>query len=185
VQALEIHTKVSHREDFHHLWYRIKDHINHLQLLAISCPDDPHLIEYLREISQLIQTSSIKNIIWQTDGRPMSGDIGIGTTHAAIKLGEKVLLANLPGYVQLAGGTNQHTIGKLRERDLLPKIPISDILHENHKRNYIGGVAYGSYARVLLSPILDQLVGKIEDQPELLWKSVSDAYQLVSQIKYG
>jgi len=29
------------------------------------------------------------SLIWQTDGRPMSGDIGDGTTIAAVKLGQK------------------------------------------------------------------------------------------------
>ncbi|HBL14799.1 MAG TPA: 4Fe-4S ferredoxin, partial [Cyanobacteria bacterium UBA11162] len=56
---------------------------------------------------------------WQTDGRPMSGDIGIGATRAAVKLAQKVLAAGLPGYVQLAGGTNHHTVSKLKTLGLL------------------------------------------------------------------
>ncbi|RAM48354.1 MAG: 4Fe-4S ferredoxin, partial [Hapalosiphonaceae cyanobacterium JJU2] len=59
----------------------------------------------------------------------------------------------------------------------------------------ISGVAYGSYARVLLSPILEQLEARevndasvktnvrLEDEPELLWQAVGLAYSLVSQLK--
>jgi hypothetical protein len=59
----------------------------------------------------------------------------------------------------------------------------------------ISGVAYGSYARVLLSPILDQLQQKevintdnqghirLEEDPKLLWEAVRLAHTLVSQIK--
>jgi hypothetical protein len=110
----------------------------------------------------------------------MSGDIGAGTTHAAIKLGEKVLAANLPGYVQLAGGTNHYTVPKLRERQLLP--PTSSDKH-------IHGIAYGSYARVLLTSILDELAaradnpGKLEAHPDLLSSALSIAYKLVGQLK--
>jgi hypothetical protein len=159
----------------------------HLQLLAISCPDDPELIPYLtslyRTISDTYYPESLPfKLLWQTDGRPMSGDIGAGTTHAAIKLGEKVLTANLPGYVQLAGGTNHYTVPKLRELGLLPPTTAP---------TYINGVAYGSYARVLLSPILDRLdaqtsnPGRLESHPDLLHQAVATATELVEQIKIG
>ena len=84
----------------------------------------------------------------------MSGDIGIGTTRASVKLGQKVLAAQLPGFVQLAGGTNDRTVSKLRASGLLldggKNLSVPPV-------QYIAGVAYGSYARVLLSPILEQL----------------------------
>jgi hypothetical protein len=62
-------------------------------------------------------------------------------------------------------------------------------------QNFIAGVAYGSYARVLLSSVFDQLEQKevsptgvkvsprLEDEPELLWQAVKLAHSLVSQIK--
>ena len=87
--------------------------------------------------------------------------------------------ANLPGYVQLAGGTNHYTVPKLRERQLLPPT-ISKHVH---------GVAYGSYARVLLAPVFDRLdlqddnPGKLESHPHLLSVAVSIAQELVGQIK--
>jgi hypothetical protein len=96
----------------------------------------------------------------------MSGDIGTGTTRAAIKLGQKVLAAGLPGYVQLAGGTNGHTVSKLRSLGLLRPNPSQEPDQKNSNQQaplfpadhaYISGVAYGSYARTLLLPILEQL----------------------------
>jgi Fe-S-cluster-containing hydrogenase component 2 len=184
IDAIEIHTQTGHLEDFQRLWQILAPVAHHLKLLAISCPDSSELIAYLRSIHVTITATYDPNplpftLLWQTDGRPMSGDIGAGTTHAAIKLGEKVLAANLPGYVQLAGGTNHYTVPKLQERGLLP--PTSD--------KYVHGVAYGSYARVLLAPIFDELdllddhPGKLESHPDLLSAAVSIAQDLVGQIK--
>ncbi|MEG4073359.1 LdpA C-terminal domain-containing domain [Microcoleus sp. Pol14C2] len=203
--ALEIHTQVGREADFGRLWSSIAPWVGQLKVIAISCPDGDGLIDYLRTLYQIISPLPCP-LIWQTDGRPMSGDIGTGTTRAAVKLGQKVLAAQLPGYVQLAGGTNAHTVSKLRAGGLLldggknlsvPPVP------------YIAGVAYGSYARVLLSPILEQLetmqtdracavpvavarpaagvqtsrLPQLEAVPELLSEAVSLACSLVSQLK--
>lgn len=184
IDAIEIHTQTGHLEDFQQLWSILAPVAHHLKLLAISCPDSSELIPYLRSIHATIAATYHPHplpftLIWQTDGRPMSGDIGAGTTHAAIKLGEKVLAANLPGYVQLAGGTNHYTVPKLRERQLLPPTTT----------RHVHGVAYGSYARVLLSPILDKLEllddnpGKLAAHPDLLWSAVAIAAELVGQLK--
>lgn len=132
----------------------------------------------------------------------MSGDIGDGATRAAIKLGQKVLAANLPGYVQLAGGTNGYTVEKLKSLGLL-NLKNSDNLKSNGRMlegagrslQFIAGVAYGSYARVLLSPVLDQLekesldvapktsTARLEANVDLLWQAVGLASSLVSQLK--
>jgi hypothetical protein len=62
-------------------------------------------------------------------------------------------------------------------------------------QHYIAGVAYGSYARVLLSPILEQLehqevsntnvkaTVRLEEDDILLWQAVELAHSLVSQLK--
>ncbi|MFM7372041.1 MAG: LdpA C-terminal domain-containing domain, partial [Sphaerospermopsis kisseleviana] len=62
-------------------------------------------------------------------------------------------------------------------------------------KSKIAGVAYGSYARVLLSSVIDKLENqevsstgvkaslRLEDEPELLWQAVKLADSLVSQIK--
>ncbi len=187
VDAVEIHTKVGHLAKFRQLWQTISPWADQLKVLAISCPDGEGMIDYLRAISEVI-TPLRGSLIWQTDGRPMSGDIGDGTTLATVKLGQKVLTAKLPGYVQLAGGTNSYTIVKLKAMGLLKNA-------EYHPQPHVSGIAYGSYARVLLSPILDQLENqevsqtsvkakvRLEAEPELLWPAVKLAHSLVSQIK--
>jgi Fe-S-cluster-containing hydrogenase component 2 len=185
IDAIEIHTQSGHLADFQRLWSVLAPVAHHLKLLAISCPDSSELISYLRLIHDTIAATYQPQplpftLLWQTDGRSMSGDIGAGTTHAAIKLGEKVLAAGLPGYVQLAGGTNHYTVPKLQERELLPSATGNKHVH---------GVAYGSYARVLLSPMLDRLdtatinPNKLEAHPELLWSAVALAHELVGQLK--
>ena len=204
VDAVEIHTKVGRLAEFEQLWQAISPWADQLKLLAISCPDGEGMIDYLRAVYDLI--APLKSaLIWQTDGRPMSGDIGDGTTIAAVKLGQKVLAAKLPGYVQLAGGTNSYTVAKLKAMGLLNdfRLPILDFGLEDanlkskiqNPKSKIAGVAYGSYARVLLSPILEQLenkegsntnikaTGSLEEDDTLLWQAVKLAHSLVSQIK--
>ena len=185
VDAVEIHTQVGQYAEFANLWSSVKPWVSKLKLVAISCPDGEGLIDYLWSIYKLI--SPLQNaLIWQTDGRPMSGDIGDGTTIAAVKLAQKVLKAKLPGYVQLAGGTNRYTVPKLQKLGMLGT---------NLEGSRIAGVAYGSYARTLLSPILERLeqlqnnktnevstVG-LEQEPQLLWEAVNMAQTLVSQLK--
>ncbi len=218
VDALEIHTSVGHFADFKRLWSAIAPWVERLKLLAISCPDGDDLIDYLWTLHELI-TPLPCPLVWQTDGRPMSGDIGTGTTRAAVKLSQKVLTAGLPGYVQLAGGTNNHTVAKLKGAGLLKdwglerqgeqegfaKAPLSSSITHYPlpiTQSYVAGIAYGSYARVLLSPILDELekfngqeadanlawrpcppLGQLETLPGLLWEAVESAHSLVSQLK--
>jgi hypothetical protein len=179
-------------------------YIEHLKLVAISCPGDENIIEYLSSLSNLINPLKCA-LVWQTDGRPMSGDIGDGTTLAAIKLGQKVLTAQLPGYVQLAGGTNDYTVAKLKTMGILksnksqvlsPKYEsLTENLPPKTDSSKISGIAYGSYARVLLSAIIEKLeilevnqdsvnqTSRLEEKPELLWQAVELAQSLVSQLK--
>jgi Fe-S-cluster-containing hydrogenase component 2 len=199
VDALEIHTKVGHLADFQRLWRGIAPWVEHLKLLAISCPDGENLLDYLQSLYEIISPLPCP-LIWQTDGRPMSGDIGPGATRASVKLGKKVLEAGLPGYVQLAGGTNDHTVIKLKASGLLNDP--ATVIPSQKLQSFVAGVAYGSYARVLLSPILDQLeklneqeidikrtslqspqLRNLEDWPDLLWEAVAIADSLVSQLK--
>ncbi|MDG2992307.1 DUF561 domain-containing protein [Candidatus Synechococcus calcipolaris G9] len=176
VQALEIHTRPDRQREFSTLWQQVAPWQSHLQVLAISCPDGEYLLDYLHWIADLIGPLQ-GALIWQTDGRPMSGDIGDGTTRAAIQLGQKVLQGNLPGFVQLAGGTNGHTVAKLRAMGLL--ISPAD---QGLVQPAIAGVAYGSYARTLLAPFHAQS-SQWHQSPSLLRQAVSQAATLVSQIK--
>ncbi|MBD1869084.1 4Fe-4S ferredoxin [Cyanobacteria bacterium FACHB-471] len=187
VDAVEIHTQVGRLADFKRLWQAIAPSLDQLKLIAISCPDGEGLIDYLWALYELISPLPCP-LVWQTDGRPMSGDIGDGATRATIRLGQKVLAAKLPGYVQLAGGTNSYTVSKLVKQGLLGEraalanqrnvvinqdINYSDTCVENasvltagvsqpvdttaQPPYRVAGIAYGSYARTLLAPVLDQL----------------------------
>lgn len=188
IDAVEIHTQVGRLDDFERLWWAIAPYFDQLKLIAISCPDGENLLDYLWAIHDLILPLTCP-VIWQTDGRPMSGDIGDGATRATIKLGQKVLAANLPGYIQLAGGTNDYTVTKLRALGLLNEDSSS-----NSPPRYISGIGYGSYARSLISPVLSQLENSsmndiamttpLEVNPNLLWQAVSLADSLVSQLKF-
>lgn len=171
VDAVEIHTQVGHWDDFNRLWRAIAPFAKRLKLVAVSCPDGEGLIDYLRALHDCMSPLPCP-VIWQTDGRPMSGDIGAGTTRSAVKLGQKVLAANLPGYVQLAGGTNSHTVPKLRALGLLHSKGSMSTRH-------IAGVAYGSYARVLLAPVLDQ----VEAAAEYLSQNRSSLFPPVAKSK--
>ena len=168
VDAIEIHTQIGRLDAFRRLWEAIVPWVSELKLIAISCPDGDGLIDYLRALYDLISPLPCP-LVWQLDGRPMSGDIGMGTTRAAVKLGQKALAVSLPGYIQLAGGTNHHTVPKLKALGLLQPSPSLasvaalaakeplDAHSSNQPSSYISGVAYGSYARTLLTPILNQL----------------------------
>ncbi len=157
VDAIEIHTQIGRLSEFRRLWEAISASAKHLKLIAISCPDGDGLIDYLMSLYDMI-TPLPCPLIWQTDGRPMSGDIGIGATRSTIKLAQKVIAAKLPGYVQLAGGTNHHTVPKLQSLGLLePSLKPSKASVVTKTKPSIAGVAYGSYARSLLTPVLHQL----------------------------
>jgi Fe-S-cluster-containing hydrogenase component 2 len=183
VSALELHTQVGHETEFRHLWQSIQPMLPHLKILAISCPEAGEVLEYLSYVQSQIQPLPCP-LIWQTDGRPMSGDIGDGATRATIKYGERVLRSPLSGFVQLAGGTNRHTVPKLKELGLLCTSSKSD-----QARQSIAGVAYGSYARSLVMEIQAQLEEKpqstyrLEDYPELLNQGVDLVTPLIAPLK--
>lgn len=153
VNAIEIHTQVGRRAAFQALWQAIAPVIPSLALVAVSCPDGDGVEDYLRSLVTLMQPQP-QVMVWQADGRPMSGDIGDGTTHATVRFSQKLLAARLPGYVQLAGGTNGYTVAKLRSLGLVSSQQASQ---DGSLPSTIAGVAYGSYARKLLTPVLDCL----------------------------
>ena len=188
LDAIEIHTQVGHFADFKRLWPEISLGIDRLKVLAISCSYHQDAIPYLQALLELMQPLPCP-LIWQTDGRPMSGDIGMGTTHLAVKFAQKAIQAGLPGYIQLAGGTNDYTVTKLQAEKMLKYQAKSP----STINRWVSGVAYGSYARSLISPILEKLeminysanhsAKQLENHPDLLNESVTIAHNLVSQIK--
>jgi Fe-S-cluster-containing hydrogenase component 2 len=184
INALELHTQVGHEAEFQNLWQQIQPMLPNLELLSVSCPEDEHGLEYLSFLYRLMKPLPCP-LIWQTDGRPMSGDIGDGATRATIKYGERVLRSPLSGFVQLAGGTNRHTVPKLKERGLLKRACSG--LEQEHP--WISGVAYGSYGRSLLTEIQSKLEAfpqssyRLEDYPDLLEIGVNLAKQLITPLK--
>ncbi|PLS69578.1 MAG: 4Fe-4S ferredoxin [Cyanobacteria bacterium M5B4] len=165
IDALEIHTTTDRIGEFAQLWQELAPWIRRLRLVAVSFPDHADLEANLRQLLAVMNPPP-QHLLWQTDGRPMSGDIGAGTTRQAIRLGEKVLNMNLPGFVQLAGGTNATTVSKLQG---LP----------------VNGIAYGSYGRSLLADLFDRLPegAKIEHFPLVLEEALDRARTLVIPLK--
>lgn len=184
VQALELHTQIGHESAFQKLWEQVKPLLPSLKVLAISCPDGEGVLDYLATLYALMDPLPCP-LIWQADGRPMSGDIGDGTTRATLNYGEALLRSPLPGFVQLAGGTNRHTVPKLQERNWL--LQASETSASAPRS--IAGVAYGSYARHLINPIQAQLEAypqssfRIEDYPDLLQAAIDLAKELVAPLK--
>jgi Fe-S-cluster-containing hydrogenase component 2 len=169
VDAIEIHTQVGRYDAFMELWSVFRPHLSQLSLVSISCPDHERAIDYLWQLYEGMQPCSLP-LIWQTDGRPMSGDIGKGTTHATLRYAQKVLQSGPPGFVQLAGGTNAHTVTKLRQ--LMPftaastswsSLPCSE--QAGNSQTTFGGIAYGSFARRLLQPVLEDMPTALQSVP--------------------
>jgi len=183
IDAIEIHTQVGRDQAFQQLWQSLIPWLPRLRLIAISCPAGPGAIDYLWRLYHLIQPLPVP-LIWQTDGRPMSGDIGTGATLATIHWGQQVLRDGPPGYVQLAGGTNQHTVAKLAALGLLNQMTASP------QSRAIAGIAYGSYARKLLLPLLEPAATSatsppppLVDRPHSLLAAVQQARELVDLLK--
>jgi len=163
IAAVEIHTHPGELAAFAEVWQHLQAGIPSLALVSVSFGDGAHLRAYLESLLRVMQPPPAR-LIWQTDGRPMSGDIGVGATRATLHLARKVLDLGLPGYVQLAGGTNAHTMTKARQLGM----PVA-------------GVAYGSYARQLVRQAAE--LPDLEHHPDQLWASVEQARALLATVK--
>ncbi|MEO1591287.1 MAG: LdpA C-terminal domain-containing domain [Cyanobacteria bacterium J06632_22] len=186
IDAIEIHTQPGRQSEFDQLWRVLAPAAIKLKLVAVSCPDGPNHLSYLRQIYEILRSSPTE-LLWQTDGRPMSGDIGAGTTHAAVRLAQTVLNAGLPGYVQLAGGTNAHTVTLLKRQGLLSltsRIEDTAAAVVPSETRTVAGVAYGSYARRLVLDYLTE-TGSIEANVDRLTQAVQCAQSLVDPIRQG
>lgn len=199
VDAIEIHTQIGRQQPFEQLFQSIQPYLSQLKLLSISCPNGDGVIDYLWQLYRTLQPLSVP-LVWQTDGRPMSGDIGSGTTYAAIRYGQKMLQTGPPGYVQLAGGTNHQTVPKLSTLQDWNNAGVSLACFNGGPGNKLcpvfGGVAYGSYARKLLQPIFSTLdtntdlafsgqgnATPLEAFPDLLDQAVQQCRTLMGPLK--
>ncbi|XP_011657264.1 uncharacterized protein LOC101215861 isoform X2 [Cucumis sativus] len=157
VDALEIHTNGRQTTYFQELWDKLGDSSKYLRLVAVSLPNiDRDLTVTTMKTMFAIMESQLHSLnLWQLDGRPMSGDIGRGATRETIAFAAQLALSNdrPPGFLQLAGGTNFHTVDGLKKERLFQSastIKNSTIEELSSSSNaLIGGIAYGGYARKL------------------------------------
>jgi Fe-S-cluster-containing hydrogenase component 2 len=142
--AVEIHTSINRLDSFAKVVSILKSSETKLDKISISCglnqslkklqePED--LLRALWERYDILAELNIP-LIWQLDGRPMSGDLAPTTTRDTVKLFEKIGSDLPPGLIQLAGGTNEKT-------------------HEFLKSNKLpDGIAFGSAARKIMQPLI-------------------------------
>ncbi|HAN46958.1 MAG TPA: 4Fe-4S ferredoxin [Cyanobacteria bacterium UBA8156] len=166
IQAIEIHTQPDRETAFAECWARLAPVIPQLRAVSVSFPDLPDLESALRARLAAMHPFP-EHLIWQVDGRPMSGDIGRGTSHAAAKLGTRVLAMGLPGFVQLAGGTNDRTPQDLAAAPAL------------------AGAAFGGYGRTLVADLLARGGDHLETDAEAFTAAIARAKQLVTAVQGG
>ena len=152
--AVELHTRVGRQAAFGERLAQVRASGLRLRRLAVSCGLEPASGErdapppvspgqLARELWQrhgLVRAAGLRPL-WQLDGRPMRGDLGAGTAHAAVRLWRQVGPLAPPGPLQLAGGTNAHTHGLVR-------------CPTGHAPLPLAGVAFGGVSRSLLQPLL-------------------------------
>ena len=149
--AVELHTQPGRGEAFARRLEQVLASGLPFQRLAVSCGwavgrDPAHSTsQELWQRFSLLRQHHLRPI-WQLDGRPMSGDIGAGTAHAALRLLSALRPLAPPGPLQLAGGTNDQTLPLLR------RLAGSAVA----ARALAGGVAFGGMARSLLQPLMLQ-----------------------------
>ena len=143
--AVEIHTAINRLDSFTKVVRILKNSETKLDKISISCglhqsikksqePED--LLKALWERYDILNELKIP-LIWQLDGRPMSGDLAPSTSRDSVKLFESIGSDLPPGLIQLAGGTNEKT-------------------HEFLKSNNLpDGIAFGSAARKIMQPLIE------------------------------
>ena len=147
-----------------------------LDKISISCglnqsfkkaqePED--LLKALWERYEILNELDIP-LIWQLDGRPMSGDLAPTTSRDAVKLFEKIGSDLPPGLIQLAGGTNEKT---------------HEFLNSN---NLPDGIAFGSAARKIMQPLIEfahKNNKKLYEYPEIMGLAIKKAQKFLEPWK--
>nr|GMD84696.1 uncharacterized protein LOC109170232 [Ipomoea batatas] len=198
VDALEIHTNGRVPAAFKELWDSLGDSINSLRLVAVSFPDiKDSAVSAMNAMYSIMETNLRCYNLWQLDGRPMSGDIGRGATREAIAFALHLASAGdrPKGFLQLAGGTNAHTVDGLKKARLFQIATISDISNDGNFTSslssgnaLISGVAFGGYARKIVGKVLHSMQSQhglacIEDHPEQLLQALEESLSLVGTVK--
>ncbi|XP_057959336.1 uncharacterized protein LOC131151889 isoform X2 [Malania oleifera] len=199
VDAIEIHTSGRQTDLFRELWNGLGDSIRCLRLVAVSLPDvGDSTVSSMNKMYSIMEHHLHCYNLWQLDGRPMSGDIGRGATRQAIAFANRLAAEKgRPfGFLQLAGGTNAHTVDGLKKEGLFRTTSTNRNLNDETSATksccssdaLIGGVAYGGYARKIVGRILSSVqsqhgLAHIEDYPEYLQAAVKEALGLVGTVK--
>lgn len=195
VDAVEIHTQHGQTAAFAELWQQVGQSVlENAQIIAVSFPDMADAtVPYITKLNDIISDHpdwpKFKGAqIWQTDGRPMSGDIGKGTAHSAITFGIKMLeemheaktisginLESTRHFVQIAGGTNDYSV------------TLGESLGIQSKTGF-GGFAFGGYARREIGDVLRKLEDarpgtRLEDHRDELEVCLAFATKLVESVK--
>lgn len=139
--AVEVHTAPGRAAAFEELMDVLSASRVPLRRLAVSCGLEGHALTAPALGQELWNRyASLRRHgyrpLWQLDGRPMSGDVGAGTARAAVHLWRALRPLAPPGPLQLAGGTNAHTIELLGTTE------------------QPAGVAFGGMARRLVMPLI-------------------------------
>ena len=115
--AVEIHTEINRLDSFAKVVSNLKSSGIKLDKISISCglnqslkklQDPEDLLKALWERYDILAELNIP-LIWQLDGRPMSGDLAPTTSRDAVNLFEKIGPDLPPGLIQLAGGCLLYT----------------------------------------------------------------------------
>ena len=154
--AIELHTQMGRQAAFAERLAQVRAAGLPLRRLAVSCGLEPATGSALpqrpvsvRELARelwlrhgLVRSAGLRPL-WQLDGRPMRGDVGAGTAHAAVRLWQQLAPLAPPGPLQLAGGTNAHTHALVQQ-----------VVGE--MRAPLAGIAFGGVSRSLLQPLLQR-----------------------------
>ncbi|KAK4354946.1 hypothetical protein RND71_027140 [Anisodus tanguticus] len=198
VDAIEIHASGREPAVFKELWTGLGNSTANLKLVAVSFRDlRESTISAIKAMYAIMEANIQCFNLWQLDGRPMSGDIGRGATRDAIAFARKLASAgdNKPkGFLQLAGGTNGHTVEGLKKR-----LFQTTSIHETSKYEtipstlcspnaLIAGVAFGGYARKIVGRVLSSVqshhgLARVEDFPEQLLQAIIESLALVGTVK--
>ncbi|XP_021831077.1 uncharacterized protein LOC110771138 [Prunus avium] len=198
VDAVEIHTTGRQISPFKELWDGLADSIKYLRLAAVSLPDiGEATVSSMKDMYSVMEPDLCCFNLWQLDGRPMSGDIGRGATRESIAFALRLAaIKDRPhGFLQLAGGTNAHTVDGLKKVGLFQ----TTSFHRNSRDEIltgtsssvhaiIGGVAYGGYARKIVGRILSNMpsqhgIASMEDYPDHLLQALREALSIVGTVK--
>lgn len=197
VDSIEIHTLAGHEEKFRSLVANIDCELfARAKLIAISFPKINNKINdtvaYISKLESILTESPNYNKfhglhIWQTDGKPMTGDIGRGSARAAAEFASDFidhiesdhltkrsnigslysLLDHGNRFIQLAGGTNDFSHHYAKEYGL-------------HNKIGFGGFAFGGYARKHINSILEGLEKKSID---ILSEAMNGSDEIVNERK--